>query len=86
MRGKHSQFDIILPSVLENRKKLVCTIRDNGSNFVAGLRDAGLPDISCLAHTLQLVIDDGVFAQPCVVNLFAGLSDTLSAPMLTCMH
>ena len=66
--------------------KLVCSIRDNGSNFVAGLRDAGLPNISCLAHTLQLVINDGVFAQACVVNPFAGLSDTLSAPMLTCMH
>ena len=46
--------------------KLVCIVRDNGSNFVAGLRDAGLPNISCLAHTLQLVK-----AQPCVVNLLA---------------
>ena len=40
--------------------KLVCIIRDNGSNFVAGLRDLALPNTSCLAHTLQLVIDDGV--------------------------
>ena len=51
--------------------KLVCIVRDNGSNFVAGLRDSGLPNISCLAHTLQLVIDDGVLAQPCVVNVLA---------------
>ena len=40
-------------------------------NFVAGLRDSGLPNISYLAHTLQLVIDDGVFAQPGVVNVLA---------------
>ena len=51
--------------------KLVCIVRDNGANFVADLRDSGLPNISCLAHTLQLVIDDGVFAQPGVVNVLA---------------
>ena len=32
-------------------KKMVCIVRDNGSNFVAGLRDSGLPNIFCLAHT-----------------------------------
>ena len=53
------------------QNKLVCIVRDNGPNFVAGLRDAGMPNISCLAHTLQLVIDDGVLVQPCVVNLLA---------------
>ena len=45
--------------------------RDNGSNFVADLRDADLPNLSCLVQTLQLVIGDGVFAQLCVVNLLA---------------
>ena len=53
------------------QNKLVCIVRDNGPNFVAGLRDAGMPNISCLAHTLQLVIDDGVLALPCVVSLLA---------------
>jgi len=38
-------------------EKLVCIVRDNASNFVASLRDADLPNIPCLAHTLQLVID-----------------------------
>lgn len=36
---------------------------------MAGLRDAGLPNIPCLAHTLQLVIKDGCLAQTCVTNL-----------------
>ena len=52
-------------------EKLVCIVRDNASNFVAGLQDADIPNIPCLAHTLQLVTDDGVQAQPCVVSLFA---------------
>ena len=38
--------------------KVHVIVRDNGSNFVAGLRDAGLPSISCLAHTFQLVVKD----------------------------
>ena len=64
----------LIASCLQSWKvqnKLVCIVRDNGPNFVAGLRDAGMPNISCLAHTLQLVIDDGVLAQPCVVSLLA---------------
>ena len=52
-------------------EKLVCIVRDNASSFVAGLRDADIPNIPCLSHTLQLVIDDGVLAQPCGVSLLA---------------
>jgi len=52
-------------------EKLACIIRDNGSNFVAGLGNANLLNIPCLVHTLQLVIDDGVLAQPCIVSLVA---------------
>ena len=74
--GSHTGESIakLIASCLQSWKmesKLVCIVRDNGSNFGAALRDAGLPNISCLAHALQLVIDDGVFAQPCVVNLLA---------------
>ena len=49
--------------------KVHVIVRDNGTNFVAGLRDAGLPSIPCLAHTLQLVVKDGCLAQPAVVEL-----------------
>ena len=51
--------------------KVHVVVRDNGSNFVAGLRDAGIPNIPCLAHTLQLVVKDGCLAQPAVVDLTA---------------
>ena len=46
-------------------------MRNNGLNFVAGFRNAGIPNLPCLAHTLQLVVKDGCLAQPAVVNLTA---------------
>ena len=44
-------------------EKLHLVLRDNGRNFVAGLRDATIPNVGCLAHTLQLVENEGVMAQ-----------------------
>ena len=44
-------------------EKLHLVLRDNGRNFVAGLRDANIPNVGCLAHTLQLVVNEGVMAQ-----------------------
>ena len=50
-------------------EKLVCVVRDNASNMVAGMRVAELPSLPCLAHTLQLIIMDGIFQQPSVQQL-----------------
>ena len=63
--------------------KLHIVVRDNGSNFVAGLRDAGIPNLPCLAHTLQLVIKDGCLAQPSLKDSLAVISNlTLLAKYL----
>ena len=51
--------------------KIYVIVRDKESNFVAGLRDADLSSIPCLAHTLQLVVKDGCQIQPAVVELTA---------------
>ena len=51
--------------------KVHVIVRDSGSNFVAGLRNAALPNFSCMAHTLQLVICDGCLAQKDVSDLLA---------------
>ena len=50
-------------------EKLTCIVRDNAANYVAGLRDADLPNFGCFAHTLQLVIHDGVLVQQGVQEL-----------------
>ena len=51
--------------------KIVCALRDGGSNFVAGFNRFGVPSITCLAHGLQHVIHDGVLAQKDVQDLLA---------------
>ena len=51
--------------------KIVCALRDGGSNFVAGFNSSGVPSITCLAHSLQCVIHDGVLAQRDVQDLLA---------------
>ena len=50
--------------------KIVCALR-GGSNFVAGFNRSGVPSITCLAHSLQHVIHDGVLAQKDVQDLLA---------------
>ena len=50
-------------------EKLTCIVRDNAANYVAGLRDANILNFGCLAHTLQLIINDGVLVQRSVQEL-----------------
>ena len=41
-------------------------IRDNGSNMVKAMTEANLPSFGCVAHSLQLVENDGVLSQRAV--------------------
>ena len=38
-------------------------LRDNAANMKKATRDAALPSYGCLAHSLQLVVKDGVLVQ-----------------------
>ena len=53
----------------EIEEKVVCVVRDNAANMVAGLNIANVASLPCLAHSLQLIIKDGVLLQPAVVQL-----------------
>ena len=53
----------------EIEEKVVCVVRDNAANMVSGLRTANVASLPCLAHSLQLIIKDGVLSQPAVVQL-----------------
>ena len=46
-------------------------IRDNGSNMVKAMTEANLPSFGCFAHSLQLVINDGLLSQHVVKDLLA---------------
>jgi len=52
-------------------EKIVCVLRDNASNMVSGLNIANITSLPCLAHTLQLIIKDGVLLQQSVVQLLS---------------
>ena len=46
-------------------------LRDNGSNMVRAMKEASLPSLGCFAHTLQLVVHDGVLSQRAVIDIVA---------------
>ena len=46
-------------------------VRDNASNMVKAMREAAYPDLGCFAHTLQLIIHDGVLTQRAVIDVLA---------------
>ena len=46
-------------------------LRDNAANMAKAMRDASLPSIGCFAHTLQLVVHDGVLSQRVVIDTLA---------------
>jgi len=40
--------------------KLHVTLRDNAANMIKELNDAGLLNVSCMIHSLQLAIEDSI--------------------------
>ena len=49
--------------------KIHLGVRDNAANMVSAMRIAGMRDVGCTAHTLQLVIHDALFTQTSVESL-----------------
>lgn len=42
-------------------------LHDSGANMIKGMRLTEVPDLSCSAHTLQLVVNDGINSQRAVM-------------------
>ena len=55
----------------EIEEKIVSVVRDNAANSIAGMRLANIQSLSCLAHSLQLIIKDGLLLQPSVQLLLS---------------
>ena len=53
------------------KQQIHLVIRDNTANMVKAMQDAGYPDLVCFAHTLQLIVHDGVLTQRAVINVIS---------------
>jgi len=54
-----------------NKENVHIVLRDNASNMARAMKDADLCSYGCFAHSLQLVVNDGVLCQRAVVDLLA---------------
>uniref|UniRef100_A0AAQ5YIA3 BED-type domain-containing protein n=1 Tax=Amphiprion ocellaris TaxID=80972 RepID=A0AAQ5YIA3_AMPOC len=54
-------------------ERVFLVLRDSGANMVKGLKLAEVTDLSCSAHTLQLVINEGIASQRAIVDIIAKL-------------
>ena len=75
LEGSHTgvhlseQYNEILLNRNIEKNQVHLVVRDNPRNMEKGLRDANLPSYGCFAHSLQLVVHDGV--QCSVVDLLS---------------
>lgn len=46
-------------------------VTDHTSNITKAMHDASLPHFGCFAHSLQLVINDGLLSQRAVIDIMA---------------
>ena len=54
-----------------SKEKVHLVLRDNASNMERAMKDADLNSFGCFAHSLQLVVHDGVLSQHAVSDLLA---------------
>jgi len=52
-----------------DKRRVHTVVRDNAANMVAGIRQCGLSGVSCVIHTLQLVIKDSILVQKSVTDM-----------------
>ena len=53
------------------KEQIHLVLTDNASNMKKALRDANFSGFGCFAHSLQLVINDGVISQEVVIDVLA---------------
>lgn len=76
-RGSHAASAIMhtMGEMLRNwnmdKKKVHVVLRDNAANMKKAMDDFGVPSLGCFAHTLQLVVHEGVLSQRAVSDALA---------------
>ena len=59
-------------------QKVIAVVTDNGANMVSAVHKAGWKHYPCIAHTLNLVVKDGIKAVHEVVQLLTKCSSIVS--------
>ena len=64
-----------ISSMLESwnipQERVQLVISDNASNMVKAMQEASLPHFGCFAHSLQLVVKDGLLSQRAITDIIA---------------
>lgn len=77
LRGSHTSqaiagaFDEMLQTWGINKSSVHVVLRDNARNMIKAMDDAGIASLPCVAHTLQLAVNEGVLAQRSVADAVA---------------
>jgi len=83
LQGSHTgshiceNFNVMLTDWKIDKPMVHVVLRDNASNMDKAMRDVGLKSYGCFAHTLQLVVNDGVLTQKSASDLLAVCRQTV---------
>ena len=75
--GSHSgemlcrEYNAMLSKWNIKKEQVHLIVRDNSSNMVKAMADGDFDDLGYFAHTLQLVLHDGIFSQRAVIDTLA---------------
>ncbi len=64
-------FNEMLKTWNISKSKVHVIVRDNAANMCKAMQDAHLPNLPCMAHTLQLAVTEGLLSQRSVTDIVA---------------
>ena len=65
-----------------SKERVHLVLRDNASNVEHAMKDADIVSFGCFAHSLQLVVHDGVLSQLGVSDLLAICQSVVSLQLV----
>ena len=63
-----AMFDSMFQGWAIDKESIHIIVQDNASNMVKAMEEGGYSDLACFAHTLQLIVHDGVLSQRSVID------------------
>ncbi len=66
-----NMFETMFKEWSIEKEQVHLIVRDNAANMVKAMKDGGYADLGCFAHTLQLIVHEGVLSQRLVKDTVA---------------